>query len=220
MNRDLLGVGIYSIPEAVRLTGVPGESIRRWLWGTRGSLPLWHSQIPAIDHSKALGFRDLVEVKFVAHFRDHGLSMQSIRRIIGIATDLLEQSYPLSSIRFKTLGKRVFAEVLEGEERKLVFDLATGQLLLSFMWDQLYEALEYSKFDELLRWWPLGKHHRVVIDPRRSFGRPITLEGVPTSVLAAALRAEKSADKVARWFEVEPASVQDADEFERLQRAA
>jgi uncharacterized protein (DUF433 family) len=229
MDRNLLGVGIYTIPEAVRLTGVSGVSIRRWLWGYQNKSaqggfsrhePLWASQIPTIDDARALGFRDLIELKLVAHFRERGISLQSIRRTIQRATELLSQSYPLSSVRFKTKGGSIFAEVLEEHERKLVFDLYTGQLLLSFMWDQLYDALEYSEFDELTRWFPLGKDRRVVVDPKRSFGRPICLEGVPTAILASALRAERTVEDVAYWYKVDPDSVRDSDEYERAQRAA
>lgn len=229
MDQNLLGVGIYTIPEAVRLTGVSGASIRRWLWGyqhksPQGGMtrhePLWASQIPVVDEARALGFRDLIELKFVAHFRERGISLQSIRKTIDRATELLDQSYPLSSVRFKSHGGSIFAEVLEEHERKLVFDLYTGQLLLSFMWDRLYDALEYSEFDELARWFPLGKQRRVVVDPKRSFGRPVSLEGVPTTILASALRTEKTVENVAYWYKVDPDSVRDAVEYERMQIAA
>jgi uncharacterized protein (DUF433 family) len=224
----LLGVGIYTIREAALITGVSSEAIKRWLWGyshkssgsTKQEKPLWTSQIPTIDDVKALGFRDLIEIRFVAHFRERGISLQSIRRTIDRATDLLARSYPLSSVRFKSHGGRIFAEVLEEQERKLVFDLYTGQLLLSFMWDKLYDALEYSQYEELARWYPLGKDRRVVVDPKRSFGRPISLEGVPTSILASALRTEKTVENVAYWYRVDPASVRDADDYERMLAAA
>ena len=226
---SLLGVGIYSIPEASRLTGVPADAIRRWLWGYKRrtadgtpvhSAPLWSPQIPVIDHSKALGFRDLIEIRFVDHFKKNSLSLRSIRGIIGAATDLVEASYPLSTVKFKTDGKRVLAEVLEGEERRLVFDLRTGQLLFSFYWDKLYDALEYSAYDELLRWWPLGKARRVLVDPKRNFGQPISPEGVPTHVLASAFRAEGSIESVVSWYKVEPESVRDAVDFEQRLQAA
>jgi uncharacterized protein (DUF433 family) len=229
MDKTLLGVGIYTIPEAARLTGASGELIRRLLWGYqhkyKGGLtyhePLWTPQIPIVDDTRALGFRDLIEIKFVAHFRQRGISLQSIRKTIDRATELLEQSYPLSSVRFKSRGKSIFAEILEENEKKLVFDLYTGQLLLTFMWNKLYDALDYSEFDQLIRWFPLGKKRRVVVDPGRSFGRPISLEGVPTAILASALQAEKSAEDVAYWYKVDPDSVRDADEYERtLLRAA
>jgi uncharacterized protein (DUF433 family) len=205
------------------------DSIRRWLWGYRRrsadgapahSAPLWTPQIPVIDNSKALGFRDLIEIQFVDHFRKTGLSLRSIRGIIGAATELVEASYPLSTVKFKTDGKRVLAEVLEDQDRRLVFDLRTGQLLFSFYWDKLYDALEYSAYDELLRWWPLGKDRRVLVDPKRNFGQPITPEGVPTLVLMNAFRAEGLIESVASWYKVEPESVRDAVDFEHHLQAA
>jgi hypothetical protein len=37
-TRNLLGVGIYSVPEAARLTGVTSDAIRRWLWAIATAL--------------------------------------------------------------------------------------------------------------------------------------------------------------------------------------
>jgi uncharacterized protein (DUF433 family) len=55
----------------------------------------------------------------------------------------------------------------------------------------------------------------VVLDPRRSFGQPIVNdEGVSTRVLAGAVQAEQSIERVAEWFEVKPASVRAAVDFE------
>lgn len=226
---SLLGVGIYSVPEAARLTGVAPDAIRRWLWGYQfrlrdgvrsQSAPLWQPQVPVIDDVKALGFRDLIEIQFVNHFKKSGLSLRSIRGIIGSATDLVEACYPLSSVKFRTDGRRVVAEVLEESERRLIFDLRTGQYLFSFYWGRLYDALEYSSFEELLRWWPMGKERRVLVDPKRNFGQPITPEGVPTHVLASAFRSEESETKVAHWYRVDTESVRDAVEFERQLQAA
>jgi hypothetical protein len=84
----------------------------------------------------------------------------------------------------------------------------------------LYDALEYSEFDELIRWWPLGKGQRVVIDPRRSSGRPIVLEGVQTNILASSFHSAGDVRAVASWYEVSEPSVSDALEFERSLTAA
>lgn len=228
-DRSLLGIGVYSIPEAAKLSRVPTEYIRRWLWGykyvVQGQMhraaPLWKPQLPAIADARALTFRDLIEIQFVYRFRQRGISLQTIRKTIGVATELLEKSYPLSSVRFKTDGKKIFAEVIEDPgERRRVFDLKTGQYLLDYVLDYLYEGLEYSDFDELIRWWPLGKERRVLVDPRRSFGRSIVPEGVQTNILARSWRAERDVKAVANWFEISEASVVDALEFERNRAAA
>jgi hypothetical protein len=52
MNSTYFNTGLYTIPEASRLTGVSRGRIRRWLRGYRyrsrnksyTSLPLWHGQ--------------------------------------------------------------------------------------------------------------------------------------------------------------------------------
>jgi hypothetical protein len=226
---SLLGIGIYSVPEAARLSQVPAEYIRRWLWGYRyvikGRLreadPLWAPQLSSIDAVRALTFRDLIEIRFVYRFRQEGISLQTIRKTIGLATELLEKSYPLSSVKFKTEGKRIFAQIIEDpDERGYVFNLKTGQYLLDYVLDFLFDALEYSDFDELLRWWPLGKDRRVIVDPARSFGRPIVPEGVETKILAQSLEPEGNVRAVAEWFEVSETSVVDALEFERSRAAA
>jgi hypothetical protein len=224
-----LGIGIYSIPEAARISHVPASYIRRWLWGYKYTVqgkvlragPLWSPQLPEIDDARALTFRDLVEVQFVYRFRQLGISLQTIRKTIGLATELLNRTFPLSSVRFKTDGKKVFAEVIEDPaERSHVFDLKTGQYLLSYVLEYLYDALEYSEFDELVRWWPLGKDRRVIVDPKRSFGRPIVPEGVQTNILVSSFSSEGDMKAVASWFEVSESSVSDALEFERSLKAA
>jgi uncharacterized protein (DUF433 family) len=182
--------------------------------------PLWAPQLPAIDDARALTFRDLIEVQFVDRFRQEGLSLQSVRKTIGLAAELLTTSYPLSSVEFKTDGKSILAQVVEPGEQARVFDLTTGQYLFDFVLEHLYDALEYSALDELVRWWPLGKDRRVLIDPKRSFGRPIVLEGVPTAILAGSYEAEGSVVAVARWFEVAEESVEDALQYERTHAAA
>jgi hypothetical protein len=226
---NYLGIGIYSIPEAARISHVPASYIRRWLWGYKYTVkgqvlragPLWSPQLPEIDDARALTFRDLVEVQFVYRFQQLGISLQTIRKTIGLATELLDRSFPLSSVRFKTDGKKVFAEVIEDPaERSHVFDLRTGQYLLRYVLDYLYDALEYSEFDELVRWWPLGKGRRVIVDPKRSFGRPIVPEGVQTNILVSSFRSEGDMKAVASWFEVSESSVSDALEFERSLKAA
>jgi uncharacterized protein (DUF433 family) len=226
---SFLGIGVYSIPEAARISRVPASYIKRWLWGHKHVIkgqvhrtdPLWAPQLPAIDDARALTFRDLIEIQFVYRFRQRGISLQTIRKTIGLATELLDKTFPLSSVKFKTDGKKVFAEVIEDPaEKGHVFDLRTGQYLLSYVLDYLYDALEYSEFDELIRWWPLGKNRRVIVDPKRSFGRPIVPEGVQTNILASSFRTEGDVQAVASWFEISESSVSDALEFERSLMAA
>lgn len=66
------------------------------------------------------------------------------------------------------------------------------------------------------RWWPMGKSKGVLVDPARSFGRPIdAATGVPTGILANAVEAEGSIERAAKVWSVAPAVARRAVEFER-----
>src|ERR1700738_1282000 len=111
-----IGVGLYTVPQARRLTGVPGARIRRWLRGyehggrdeRRRSHPVWHVQLEPADGQLALGFLDLMEVRFVDAFLKAGLSLAKIRRAAHLAKDLVGCDHPFSTQKFRTAGKRIF----------------------------------------------------------------------------------------------------------------
>ncbi|HSS52106.1 MAG TPA: DUF433 domain-containing protein [Thermoanaerobaculia bacterium] len=221
---SLLGLGVYSVPEAARLTGVSSQRIRRWLQGysytsgdsARTSRPLWQRQIASQD-SLILSFRDLLEVRFVDAFRRHGVTWKTIRIAAERAAEIVHDSYPFSTRRFKTDGRSIFAEILQATGDESLLDLVKSQYeFKSIVEPFLFEGLEFSALGiEPVRWWPLGMNRRVVIDPERSFGQPIVdPESVPTRILAHAFEAEKSIQAVARWYEVDPQSVRDAVDFE------
>jgi uncharacterized protein (DUF433 family) len=229
-ERSLLGMGLYTVPEASRLTGIPAARIRRWIKGhtyksgeaIRVSPPLWRQDLPSGD-DLGLSFRDLLEVRFVDAFRRHGVSWKTIRAAAEKAAEIVQDSHPFSTKRFKTDGRNIFAELVQHTGRESLLDLARSQYgFKEVMEPFLFEGLEFSELGiEPIRWWPLGRGRRVVIDPERSFGQPIvTPESVPTSVLARAFESEASYEAVARWYLVDPKSVQDAVEFETTLSAA
>ncbi|MGC9259817.1 MAG: DUF433 domain-containing protein [Phycisphaerae bacterium] len=225
VQKSFIGIGIYSIPETSRLTGVPPRTIRRWAGGyafrvsdaVRQSPPLWKTELPKIDGYISLGFRDLIEVRVVQALLEKNISWRRIRRIGAGVARLLKTDHPFSSVKFKTDGYRVYTELpkvpgptglIEPEN----FQLALREIITPFLSD-----IDYGEKGEPSRWWPMGRRDRsVVIDPGRAFGRPIiNSAGIPTAVLAAAYRAEgNDAGIVARWYDITKTAVEKAVEFE------
>ncbi len=230
-HQSLLGVGVYTVREAARLTRIPTRTIGRWArgysyrqeGGLRHSRPLWQGDIEPIDGEITLSFRDLLEVRFVAYFRDLGVSWKTIRAAADCAAEIIVDSHPFSSRTFKTDGTHILAEVASRTGEATLLNLAQRQYELKPIVDPLLiSGIEFSDLDTApVRWWPLGRDRRVVVDPQRCFGQPICdPESVPTSVLERAFQAEGSVEEVASWHEVSRASVEDALEFEHLLRAA
>lgn len=233
-HESLLGIGVYRIPEAARLTGVPARTIHRWIGGydyrvqgnKRSTPPLWAGQIEPLDGLEVLSFRDLLEVRFVQFFRKEGVSWRTIKRAAACAAEMVHDSHPFSTRKFKTNGHDIFADFLrEGAAEKSLLNLAARQYEFpSFVEPHLYRGVEFSDLGDgntPIRWWPLGVDRHVVIDPERSFGQPICTPGsVPTAVLDQAVKAEGSMEAVADWFMLDPQEVEDAVAYEDKLRTA
>lgn len=224
--QPLLGVGIYAVPEAARLTGVSTGRIRRWLRGytfqyageEHASKPVWQRQLPTIEGKLALGFLDLLEVRFVDAFRQRGVTWKTLRAAAEKARNLFDTTHPFSTRRFKTDGRSIFAQLVnEATGEPALIDIVKTQYAFNKVLEPFLHGLEFDESDQAFRWWPLGLKRSVVIDPQRSFGQPIVnKEGVPTSILARAFyAAEESVAAITGWYEVAPRSVRDAVEYEQ-----
>lgn len=223
MTYQLLSQGIYTIPEASRLTGVSSCRIRRWLKGydfkvknsQHHSNPVWQGQHPPLKGKLAVGFHDLMEIRFVEAFLAAGVSWKTMRAAHEAAKSELRDNHPFCSNRFVTDGKRILMCQAKKSEDKSLLDILNQQHEFRRIVEPFLKGLEFAKDAKLLRWWPLGRDRSVVVDPARNFGQPTSARGgVPTRVLARSVKTNGSTNEVARWYEIEPDEVCDAVEFE------
>lgn len=218
-----LNTGIYTVAEASRLTGVSKERIRRWLRGYHSELrkknypPLWSGQLPAVENKVALGFLDLIEVKFVAAFLDVGVSWAVIHKVREKAQERYsDTNHPFCTKQFVTDGRQIFRDLHEETGEDCLEEIATDQRVFTEITKPFLKQLEFRDGTILERWWPLGKDRHIVVDPRKNFGQPtVVTEGIPTQNLARSYKANGSSlEEVARWYEIRPESVQEAVDYE------
>ncbi len=227
----LLDLGIYSVPEAARLTGVSTSRIRRWLCGYRfkshgrryATGALWQGQIDPIEGKLALGFLDLMEVRFVDAFLQRGISWPTIHKAREKAMEHFPgASHPFCTERFLTDGRGLLVEVQEETGEQALLDITKDQKVFDALVRPFARELEFGPGDILERWWPMGRERRVALDPCRNFGQPsLFAEGVSTQVIARSVKAnEGSIASVAEWYEIPIEAVRDAVEFEEHLLAA
>ncbi len=232
---EILGKGVYDASEGVRLLNftrdpsaprhsVSRQTVARWLRGydyeregeTRHSDPLWIPDYANDDEQIEISFRDLIELRFVKAFRDLNLSLPTIRECFKRAVEEVHDERPFSTQRFRTDGKTIFLEITKDLQEGELIDLRRRQRVFRTI---VAPSLRDLEFDAAVvaRWYPLGQNRRsIVIDPNRAFGRPIArVSGVPTIVLADAVKIEGSAAKVARYYDSTEAEVRDAIAFEQ-----
>jgi uncharacterized protein (DUF433 family) len=222
-DMDLVGVGLYTLPQAARLASVPVASIKRWMFGYsyfyKGDLiqrPAVVAGVQEPSSARVLTFRDLIEIQFVHAFRREGVSWKLIRLAADKAQAITGGDHPFASSRFVTDGRTIFAGIVQKTGSKELLDLKNDQMAFRrVMLPSLKKNLEIGEYG-VKRLWPLGKKRQVVIDPQRQFGQPISpVEGVPTEVLAKSYQATGSYDSVARWYDVSRPAVRAAVDFEK-----
>lgn len=219
---SLLGVGIYTVPEAARLTRIRASRLRRWLLGYDFSLrgqrihspAVIHGQLPVIDDELALSFLDLQEARCIREFRQRKVGWPALREVHKRAKRALKTDHPFSTGQFKTIGRDIIWDTARTGEDGALLDVVRSQTAFRAVLAPYLRGLEFVN-DRPERWFPLEGSRRVVVDPKRGFGHPIVAKrGVPTSILKRAYRAEGSVEAVARWYQVDVRSVRDAVRYE------
>jgi hypothetical protein len=221
----LTGVGLYTFHEAARLTKIPLRDLRRWLDGYsyhdkthEGPVavsPLWPTELAEGDMD-GIAFHDLLEIRFVHAFRQHGVSLQTIRLASRMARDLFKTPYPFTSRRFQTDGRTIFASAMEETGETGLLDLVKRQYAFrKIIEPSLYQGIEFNQDQMATRWYPSPRSKAVVLDPKLSFGKPIVSDGaVRTAILYDAFLAEGNKNFVAKLYEVPVAAVDAAIAFE------
>jgi uncharacterized protein (DUF433 family) len=222
-NALSLGIGYYGVTEASELIRIPALRIRRWLAGyhfvsrdqTHFSEPLWTPQLPRANGHLELGFRDLMELRFIDAFVRADLSLQAIRKCLAVAREAVGDERPFSTARFRTDGRTIFLQALSELEEPKLLDLTAKQYVFNRIVEPTFKDIELLH-GVPARWWPFAGRKTIVVDPTRSFGQPLVSPcGIPTAVLAEAAIIEGSPAKAARAYEVPAALVRDAVRFER-----
>ena len=217
---DVAG-GFYTVREAARLLGMEQpQRIVRWLSAPSKGTPIILRDYEKAGKEHELSFLDLVEVRFVEHFRQQKISLQSLRVAAANARSVLQVSHPfaMSHVKFQTDRKKIFLETAKETEDRKLLDLMTNNFVI-------YEAIEralakHLEFDVsgLARVWRPAPNisPNVLVSPVYAFGRPvISHRHVPTQTLFNAWQAAGGDEaEVADWHGIPAADVLEAVEFE------
>jgi uncharacterized protein (DUF433 family) len=220
---QFIGLGLYTVPEASRLSRVSIGRIRRWLrgytfttrTGPHKSPPVVTSQLPPLDGSLTVTFLDLQEIRLVNAFLEAGVQWKTLR-LARIRAEEAIGPYPFSRGRFETDGRDIFYDMTPMLKSDGAFlNLASHQTSFKRIVARFMVSLKFDAAGQAIEWWPMGKKRLVVLNPQRSFGHPIVpREGVPTRILSRSFRVERSYPRVARWYDVSERAVRDAVEYE------
>ena len=210
---NLFNKGLYTVKDLSQLLGLSSQKVSRWLFGSSNSEGLYEPNLA--DYNKIATFQELIELLAIKSFLDKGVALQTVRKVKDKLIQTENTLYPFSNLNVHTDGKKLFLQ-----DKGNLLEPLGGQYQLEKIIRQSLKDVEFE-IKKPVRWWIEGQDKGIVIDPTRSFGKPIdNITGIPTGVLYRAWKVnDESEEIVADDFFVTPEVVRRACEFETSLRA-
>ena len=221
---DPVAGGFYTVREAARLLNIPTTSnITKWLQGGPKTKvgPVLERQYQPVATIQELSFWDLLEVRFIVHFRQRGVTLQALRKAAQTARELWRQQHPFALSRAKYLTDRQSVFELSARETNdtTLLNLVTRQYAMyEVLEDLINRGLDFDPTTGLAREWrPKFKEFpSVFLNPLIAFGKPIIgPTAVPTLSIFQTWEAEDGDySAAADWYGIDETTAREAVEFE------
>lgn len=214
--RPRLGLGIYTMADAARYTGVHPATLRSWFCGRRdgiGKGPVFRSDYRRVGSQFSLSFLDMIDALVAVQFRGCGVKMCVVRSAFLVLQKRLATQHPFCHNNLYTDGEAIILYSANEVGDEILDEVVSCQQLFLHIKEQL-EHVDYSRTTNLAERWRIAEG--VTIDPTICRGRPVARStGVTTFVLAQAYRANRQdEDVVSDLFNLSSETVLRAVEFE------
>lgn len=222
---EYIGKGVYTLSDVYYMTNISKFKLLRWTNGytykkddkNHFISPIFGSDYKFEEANTFFSFLDLVELLFIDSFEKHGLSLQSIRRAAESASKIFETTHPFAKKAFYTDGKTILARIAEENNDPDLLDLLKKQYQMEpIIAPSLYECLDFDKVEIAEKWWPLGKKNRIVIDPKRNFGKPIIDDvNIRVDTIIDLINRKKSISDISEWYEIDEKTINSAIDYHK-----
>lgn len=201
----------YTLAQAARLAETTAQNVRRWMYGYvapgHRMKPVFGPQ-PEREGRPEISFLQLAELIVVARYRKRGgkrIPLERLRQAHDFARTRLQLEYPFASDTIRVSGAHVIHEFEESHpagrrSNRIAIDVG-GHYELPWDIRDTLELFDFDPNDSLaLRFYPLGRDSKVVIDPEHAAGLPtiagtnVRLETIVARWRAGQLIAELEAD--------------------------
>lgn len=210
---SIVGVGLYTIPEAGRLVHAKPATVRSWVQKGLAPEPI----VRRFGETTIVSFQDLISLRVVRRLTEHGISLRQVRA----AEDYLRREWsferPFATQRILTDGRSILAFLEEREEPTSV-DRRGQEVIPEVIREDLVDVT-FGNDRRAASWRP---RTGVLLRPDLQFGAPC-VEGtrIPTRTLQGFRLAGDSLEFIAESYGLRLEQVRDALDYEEsLEEAA
>jgi uncharacterized protein (DUF433 family) len=215
-SQPTLGQGIYTLPDAALILGLPTVKLRRWLQGINRKKCGKNAQSFGIveggywgdGRDTGMNFYAMIELYVLGQLREHGMSMQKIRKAHTELKRYFQTNYPFATAELLTQDGHLYTVLNDAQLLELD---AQGQSAFNKILNPFCKKIEFDQQAGFATsFWPLGKEYKIVVDPAHAFGQPrIDGTNILAEVIADLVSAGESPEYVAKLYNIEPEDVND-----------
>lgn len=168
-----VGTGVYTLPDIAYILNLPTSKVRRWMreyWQLRFSSSAESEFSRGSGRELVTNFLTLIEFYTFFQLRQEGVSAQKIVKAHQILAKTFRTKYPFAKSNLLTDGEQV---LFNGEAGNIIQADETLQINIKEAIEPFCKKVEFNEDDIVKRFYPMGKDHSIVIDPKRQFGQPV-----------------------------------------------
>lgn len=211
-----VGTGIYTLPDVADILHLPAGKVRRWMheyWQLRFSSSAKSEFSYGTGRELVTNFLTLIEFFTFYQLRQEGVSAQKIVKAHQILAKTFQTKYPFAKSNLLTDGKQI---LFSGEVGEIIKADETLQITIKGAFEPFCKKVEFNEDHIVRRFYPMGKEHSIVVDPRRQFGQPVIGD---TNVLAETVynlhRGGESVEMISSLYTLTVDQVNDAINYYR-----
>ncbi|MBM2814613.1 MAG: hypothetical protein HW421_1375 [Ignavibacteria bacterium] len=206
-----LGIGIFTAPDISEILQLPTYKVRRWIkayWDNCFAIQQNETYSWGAGKEKAVDFNTFIEIYIFVKLRELGLSPKKILTAHKLISEEFQIKFPFAFTKILAGEKDIFYYF---DKDVVIKADITKQLGFKNLIELYYKKIDFS-FDNLAeRYWPLGKGHSIVVDPKHQFGAP-TIDGtnILTNTIYGFYKGGESIDFIASIYNINVQQVKDA----------
>jgi uncharacterized protein (DUF433 family) len=211
-GKDPRKVPRYAVGEAALYLRLPRATLKTWVHRPDQNGRPAEAVIKLPASSGLLSFQNLVEAHVLGAIRQHGVSLQRVRKALRFVQRKIQRPHPLITVKFQTDGVDLFVKELG----RLINASGAGQTEIDEAIRKSLARIDRDEEGVASRLFPFvrgteGEPKVILMDPKLSFGKPVIVEtGISVSVIVGRYRAGEDPDAIARDYRIPTDHVNDA----------
>lgn len=199
-----IGEGIYLTRDVADILHLPYRDVYRLMKG------FWHGHTFGEKGNKAINFYALIEFYIYFQFRSNQMPSQRIKKFHKQLSVDLKTKYPFAHYKISTDYRNIWAQT---NENLLKAD-GSRQFDLLPLLDEFLHKVSYDDSNMAVKFYPLGKTGKIVVDPKKQFGQPVIEgTGIKTKTIYSLHKGGEIDKQISNLYDVPVDKIRNAIRF-------